>query len=72
MKTLTKPVPVHHPSRGSKAKLLRISNLLTKRELGEMAGVPQEHIDLYERDLPVPLDSQRRILRVLWAGKTKK
>lgn len=72
MKTLTAPTLIHGPSKGSKVKLLRINNLLTKRELGELAGVPQEHVDLYERNLPVPLDSRRRILRVLWSIKTKK
>ncbi len=72
MRTVTAPARIHAPSKGSRAKLLRISNLLTQRELAELAGIPPEHVDLYEKDLPVPLDSRRRILRVLWSGKTKK
>jgi len=57
---------------GLKAKRLRISSLLTQSELADLAGVPQEHVDLLERDLPLPLDSKRRILRELWAKKIRK
>ena len=72
MKAPTTPTIVPGPSKGFKIKLLRISNLLTQRELSDLAGVPQEHVDLYEKGFPVPLDSRRRILRVLWSTKTKK
>ena len=57
---------------GLKVKRLRISSLLTQRELADLAGVPQEQVDLLERNLPLPLDSKRRILRELWAIKVKK
>jgi len=68
----TTPTLISSSSMGLKAKRLRISSLLTQSELADLAGVPQEHVDLLERDLPLPLDSKRRILRELWAKKSKK
>jgi transcriptional regulator with XRE-family HTH domain len=68
----TTPTLISSSSAGLKAKRLRISSLLTQSELADLAGVPQEHVDLLERDLPLPLDSKRRILRELWAKKIKK
>jgi DNA-binding XRE family transcriptional regulator len=59
-------------STGVKVKRLRISFLLTRQELADLAGVPGEHVDLLERNLPVPLDSKRRILKELWAIKARK
>jgi hypothetical protein len=58
---------------GEKARRQRVACLLTRRQLADLAGVPIEHVNLFERDLPVPLDSRRRIWRELWAqrdGKT--
>jgi DNA-binding XRE family transcriptional regulator len=59
-------------SLGIKVKRLRISFLLTREELAALASVPQEHVELLERNLPVPLDSKRRILKELWAIKARK
>jgi DNA-binding XRE family transcriptional regulator len=59
-------------STGVKVKRLRISFLLTRQELADLAGVPQEHVELLERNLPVPLDSKRRIVKELWAIKARK
>ncbi len=59
-------------STGVKVKRLRISFLLTRQELAELAGVPQEHVELLERNFPVPLDSKRRIIKELWAIKARK
>jgi transcriptional regulator with XRE-family HTH domain len=57
---------------GFKAKRLRVSMRLTQRELANMAGVPQEEIELFEHNHPVPLDSRRKILKELWAKKAGK
>jgi len=57
---------------GFKARRLRITQRLTKRALADMAGVSPEEVDLFEHNLPVPLDARRRILKELWAGKAKK
>ena len=57
---------------GFKARKLRISQLLTQRALADMAGVSQEEVDLFEHNLPLPLDAKRRILKELWARKAKK
>ncbi|OGO21612.1 MAG: hypothetical protein A2144_04165 [Chloroflexi bacterium RBG_16_50_9] len=56
---------------GFKARKLRISLGLSRQELAEMAGVPRERVDAFEYNLPVPLDVKRRILRELWAEKSK-
>jgi transcriptional regulator with XRE-family HTH domain len=68
----TAPNIVYSSSMGLKVKRLRIASLCTQQEVADMAGVPQEHVDLLERNLPVPLDSKRRILKELWALKVKK
>ena len=57
---------------GLKVRRLRISRLLTQPELAEAAGVSQEEVDLFEHSLPLRLDSKRKILKELWARKTKK
>jgi transcriptional regulator with XRE-family HTH domain len=59
-------------SNGNKARKQRIASLLTRRELADLAGIPVEHVSLFEQDLPVPLDSRRRILRQLWSKKNGK
>jgi len=46
--------------------------LLTQPELADMVGVSVEEVDLFERNLPVALDARRRILKELWAKKTRK
>jgi transcriptional regulator with XRE-family HTH domain len=56
---------------GSKARKLRLAENLTQHELAEMAGVTVEAIDLFEHNLPLPLDYKRRILRILWAKKAE-
>jgi transcriptional regulator with XRE-family HTH domain len=59
-------------SAGSAARKLRISMQVSQQELASMAGVPEEAVELFERDLPVTLDSRRRIHRALWAKKVGK
>ena len=57
---------------GFKSRRLRISKLLTQRELAEIADVSIEEVDLFEHNRPVPLDARRRILKELWALKARK
>ena len=59
-------------SLGCKAKKLRLASLLTRPALASMAGVTVEEVSLFERGLPVRLDSRRLILKALWAKKTEK
>jgi hypothetical protein len=54
---------------GVKAKELRLSLLLTQYSLAAMADVPVEEVELFENNLPVRLDSKRKLLRELWARK---
>jgi len=57
---------------GFKVKRLRISKLLTQQELASMAGISVEKVDLFEHNLPLPLDTRRKILRELWAQRASK
>ena len=57
---------------GFQVQRLRITGLLSRQELADQAGVPLEHVDLFEQDLPLPLDSKRKMLKTLWAIKIKK
>jgi len=57
---------------GFKVKRLRISKLLTRQELANMAGVSVEKVDLFEHNLPLPLDTRRKILRELLAQRASK
>jgi transcriptional regulator with XRE-family HTH domain len=57
---------------GTEARRLRISLHITRPELAAMAGVSGESVNLFEHNLPVPLDYRRRILKELWAVKNKK
>ena len=66
---LTRP---HETKWGSEARRLRISLHITRPELAAMAGVSEEIVNLFEHNQPVMLDSRRRILKELWAEKTKK
>ena len=54
-------------SRGHQAHKLRIAGHITRQKLAYLSGVSVEAIDIFERDLPLPLDYRRRILRSLWA-----
>jgi DNA-binding transcriptional regulator YiaG len=57
---------------GSIVHRLRVYLHLSEQELADIAGVPFEQVGLFEHNLPVPLDSKRRILKELWARKSKK
>ena len=57
---------------GSDARKLRISLRISRRELADAAGVTGQAVNLFEHNLPVTLDSKRRILKELWAKKIGK
>lgn len=59
-------------SPGVKVRRLRTICLLTQQQLADLAGVSREQVDMFEHNLPVPLDTRRRILKELWAMKNKK
>ncbi|MHB8104805.1 MAG: hypothetical protein ACYDG5_04620 [Dehalococcoidales bacterium] len=54
-------------SRGFQARKLRLAGHITRQKLAYLSGISAEAIDLFERDLPIPLDYRRRILQTLWA-----
>ncbi len=57
---------------GSEARRLRISLHISRQELADMAGVSVAAVSLFEHNFPLPLDYKRRMLKELWAAKTKK
>ena len=59
-------------SPGSKAKKIRLAGMLTRPALASMAGVTVEEVSLFERGLPVRLDSRRLIMKALWSKKIEK
>ena len=59
----------HVKSPGFQARKLRVSLVLTRPQLANLAGVYLEEVDLFEHDLPVPLDVKRKLLKELWSRK---
>ena len=57
---------------GFKVRRLRLSEYLTQQELANMAGVSLQEVALFERNMLIPLDSRRKILKALWAKKARK
>jgi len=66
------PTSAKVSSIGSQVKKLRVSGRMTRRQLAAAAGVSTEEVYLFEQNLPVPLDSKRKMLKELWARKVKK
>jgi len=53
-----------------KAKIRRISSLLTKQEIAKIAGVSLEDVDLFERDQPMNHKARRKLLDAYIYKKT--
>jgi transcriptional regulator with XRE-family HTH domain len=56
-------------SPGFKVRKLRLSRLLTQKELADITGISQEEVDLFEQNLPVRLEAKRKLLKELWATR---
>ena len=56
---------------GFKAASLRISLLLTQQELADMVGVSRDDVDCLEHNLPMPLETRNKLLKGLFAKKSK-
>jgi len=54
---------------GPRARNIRMALRLTQRELADIAGVSQEDVDLFERNMPVPLQAKRKLVKELWAAR---
>jgi DNA-binding XRE family transcriptional regulator len=72
MTIILAPPKIQGAKTGSDARKLRIALRINRRELADAAGVAEQTINFFEHNLPVTLDSKRRILKVLWAKKTGK
>ena len=54
---------------GLRARSLRLLAGLTQQELAKGAGITGEEVDLFEHNLPVPLDARRKLLKRLWSRR---
>ena len=48
---------------------IRISLQLTQQELADIAGVSKDDVDFFEHNLPILLETKRKLLRGLWAAR---
>lgn len=64
--------PTRNYKVGYKIRQMRLSRVLTRQQLADMADVPREQVALFEQNLPVALDYKRRILKELFAKKIMK
>jgi transcriptional regulator with XRE-family HTH domain len=55
---------------GESARKVRLALHLTQQELATLTGISREAVYRFEHNLPVILDTRRRILKELWAIKT--
>ena len=62
--------PRRESSIGPWAREVRASLRLTQQELADSIGVPKEDVDLFENNLPIPLDIKRKLLKKLYAVKS--
>ena len=60
------------PTVATQARKLRLSCLLTQKELAVAAGVTREEVNNLEEGFPLILESKRRILKELWSRKVEK
>ena len=55
---------------GTLARSLRITLQLTQQELADSVGASKEDVDLFEHNLPLPLDIKNKLLKKLYAAKS--
>lgn len=55
---------------GPWARRVRTSSQLTQQELADIVGVSKEDVDLFEHNLPIPLDIKLKLLKKLYAAKS--
>ena len=67
---MTKTITVErNSSLGRWAKRVRVALNLTQSELANMAGVSLQEVILFEKNLPVILDTRRKLLKILWSAR---
>ena len=54
---------------GPWARTVRMFLQLTQQELADIVGVSKEDVDLFEHNLPIPLDIKLKLLKKLYAAK---
>ncbi len=62
--------PIRESSIGPWAREVRASLRLTQQELADSVGVPKDDVDLFENNLPIPLDIKCKLLKKLYAAKS--
>ena len=54
---------------GDWAKSVRLALQLTQQELADIAGISREDVDSFEQNLPINVDSRRKLVKELWAAR---
>lgn len=54
---------------GAWARSVREALKLTQQELADITGVSKEDVDSFEHNLPIKLDSRRKLVKELWVVK---
>jgi len=54
---------------GAWATSVRKALKLTQQELADLTGVSKEDVDSFEHNLPIKLDSRRRLVKELWVAR---
>jgi len=54
---------------GAWARSVRKTLKLTQQELADITGVPKEDVDSFEHNLPIKLDSRRKLVKELWVAR---
>lgn len=63
---------IRYEQLGTLARKVRIAMRLTQLEIAERTGITRDEVYAFENNLPVCLDSRRKVLKVLWALKMGK
>ena len=54
---------------GAWARRVRRALKLTQQELADITGVSKEDVKSFEHNLPIKLDSRRKLVKELWVAR---
>ena len=60
---------IHQGNVGNNIRRLRISKLISRKDLALLAGVDQLDVDSIENNIPLQMETKLKILRVLYSKK---
>ena len=60
---------IHQTNIGNNIRRLRISKLISRKDLALLAGVDQLDVDSIENNIPLQMETKLKILRALYSKK---